>query len=116
MNKTCVYSLTQLQQLWAAGKTHLEIAAALGCSEMYVATLRKRHNLPYRRRRYAKPVDVDPTPAEIEERKAALRAVHLQQRLTENAEASSSRGKRQRMENEMSARVFCWDGFQFRTV
>ena len=71
---SCTYSVAQLQQLWAAGKTHPEIAAALGCATAYVAQLVTRHKLPRRRREYHGPQDDDPTPEEIAERAAECRA------------------------------------------
>jgi hypothetical protein len=71
---SCVYSVAQLQQLWAAGKTHVEIAAALGCATAYVAELVARHNLPRRRRAYHGPQEDDPTPEQIAERAAECRA------------------------------------------
>jgi len=71
---SCVYSVSELKRLWAAGKTHQQIAAALGCSEMYVSQLRQRHNLPFRRKKYYGPKEKDPTPEEIAERAAECRA------------------------------------------
>jgi len=71
---SCTYSLTTLRRLWAAGKTHHEIAAALGCSEMYVSQLRERHQLPRRRRAFHGPQEDDPTPEQIAERAAECRA------------------------------------------
>lgn len=71
---SCTYNLTTLQRLWAAGKTHQEIAAALGCSEMYVSQLRERHQLPRRRRAFHGPQEDDPTPEQIAERAAECRA------------------------------------------
>jgi hypothetical protein len=68
------YSLTLLKRLWAEGKTHQEIAAALGCSEMYVSQLRERHQLPRRRRAFHGPQEDDPTPEQIVERAAECRA------------------------------------------
>jgi transposase-like protein len=68
---TC--DLAVLQRLWAAGKTHIEIAAALGCAEKQVEQLRRRHALPRRPRKQA-PVTVDPTPEQIAERAAECRA------------------------------------------
>jgi hypothetical protein len=69
-----VYSLTLLKRLWADGKTHQEIAAALGCSEMYVSQLRERHKLPRRRQVRHGPQEFDPTPEQIAERAAECRA------------------------------------------
>jgi hypothetical protein len=71
---SCVYSVARLEQLWAAGKTHVEIAAALGCATAYVAELVARHNLPRRRRACHGPQEDDPTPEQIAERAAECRA------------------------------------------
>jgi len=69
-----VYDKDVLTRLWAEGKTHFEIAAALGCSEMYVSQLRERHKLPKRRQAYHGPQEDDPTPEQIAERAAECRA------------------------------------------
>ena len=71
---SCVYSVDELKRLWADGKTHQEIASALGCSEMYVSQLRERHQLPRRRRSFHGPQEDDPTPEQIAERAAECRA------------------------------------------
>ena len=71
---SCIYSLTELQRLWAAGKTNVEIAAALSCSVRHVEHLRDRHNLPARPRSYHGPQEDDPTPEQIAERAAECRA------------------------------------------
>jgi hypothetical protein len=71
---SCTYNLTTLKRLWAEGKTHPEIAAALGCSEMYVSQLREIHKLPRRRQVQHGPQEFDPTPEQIAERAAECRA------------------------------------------
>ena len=71
---SCIYSVTKLKRLWAEGKTHPEIASALGCSEMYVSHLRKLHKLPRRRPVRHGPQELDPTPEQIAERAAECRA------------------------------------------
>jgi hypothetical protein len=113
---SCVYSVSELKRLWAAGKTHQEIAAALGCSEIYVAQLRQRHNLPMRRRVQHGPKDVDPTPEEIAERKAEIRARHLEALRDEHPEASRSRAGRASQHVSESIRCYSWDGFRFADV
>jgi len=57
------------------GETHIQIASALGCPEVYVAKLRVRHNLPIRRRSYYRPT-IDPSPEELERLKKELRDKH----------------------------------------
>jgi len=96
-----VYSLAELQRLWAAGKTHQEIAAALGCSEMYVSQLRERHNLPRRRRAFHGPQEDDPTPEQIAERAAECRA----RRVVATPK-----------EERVSMPRYSWDGYKFNTV
>ena len=73
----CVFDVKELTRLWHQGRTHAEIASALGCPVQYVAQLRERHKLPQRRRSYHAPKDRYPTPAEIEQRKREVRERHL---------------------------------------
>jgi hypothetical protein len=99
---SCVYSVARLEQLWAAGKTHVEIAAALGCATAYVAELVARHNLPRRRRAYHGPQEDDPTPEQIKERAAECRA--------RRPGPPEPKGER------VSTRVFWWDGKKFDAI
>lgn len=103
MRKTPVYDVNVLRRLWAAGKTHQQIAAALGCSEMYVSQLRQRHNLPKRRMKFTPPVAVDPTEAEIAARAAQIRAKHLDE-LRRSDPKPSTLG---------NIRCVGWNGYQF---
>lgn len=73
-DRAVVYSADKLRRLWAQGKTHLQIAIALGCSAMHVSRLVKRHGLPRRARKFAPPVIKDPTPREIAAACAAIQA------------------------------------------
>ena len=73
-----VYDKDVLTQLWAEGKTHSEIAAALGCAEGHVENLRIRHGLPKRPQCYHGPQEDDPTLEEIAERAAECRARRVQ--------------------------------------
>jgi hypothetical protein len=98
---SCVYSVSELKRLWAAGKTHQQIAAALGCSEMYVSQLRQLHNLPFRRKKYYGPKEKDPTPEEIAERAAECRA---------KWQAAEPRGERYIVPR------YTWDGCGFRGI
>jgi hypothetical protein len=95
---SCTYSVARLEQLWAAGKTHVEIAAALGCATAYVAQLVARHQLPRRRRAYHGPMEDDPTPEQIAERAAECRARRVQ---------PEPKGER------VSVPRYMWDGFRF---
>lgn len=71
------YSVTQLERLWARGDTYQEIAAALGCRAQHVGELRRRHNLPPRSCKHVRS-EADPTPAQIAERAARIRAKNLE--------------------------------------
>lgn len=99
-----VYSVATLRRLWAAGKTHQEIAAALGCSEVYVSQLRKRHKLPKRRMKNTPPVLIDPTEDEIISRAAAIRRKNLEVLRCSNPKSSSGVG---------GIRCVGWDGYRF---
>lgn len=70
------YSVTQLERLWARGDTYQEIAAALGCHAQHVGELRRRHNLPPRSCKH-KRTEPDPTPEQIRERAAEIKARHM---------------------------------------
>jgi len=72
-----VYDVEKFKKLWHQGRTHAQIASALGCPVVYVAQLRERHNLPMRRRSYHKPAIVDPSPDELERLKKELREKHF---------------------------------------
>jgi hypothetical protein len=72
-----VYNVEKLKKLWNQGRTHAQIASALGCPVLYVSQLRERHKLPKRRRSYYRPSIVDPTPDELERLKQELREKHF---------------------------------------
>lgn len=72
-----IYDVEKLKKLWHQGRTHRQIASALGCPVLYVAQLRERHKLPMRRRSYHKPAIVDPSPDELERLKKELREKHF---------------------------------------
>jgi hypothetical protein len=94
-----VYDKSVLMRLWAAGKTHVEIAAALGCSAGYVEKLRIRHGLPRRPRCHHGPQDDDPTPEQIAERAAECRA--------RRPGLPEPKGER------VSIPKYSWDGYRF---
>jgi len=56
------YCTLTLHQLWASGASYIEIAAALGCSQSFINTLKARHKLPNRQRVPRKICENDPTP------------------------------------------------------
>ena len=68
------YCTLTLHQLWASGASYIEIAAAIGCSQSFIHTLKSRHKLPNRQRVTRKVCDNDPTLEEIAERAAECRA------------------------------------------
>lgn len=70
-----------LRQLWAAGASHAEIAAALGCAEVTVGRLRVRYGLPPRPRKKPPPTDYEPTQEEIAAHCARFKAQHLADKL-----------------------------------
>lgn len=72
------YDEQLLRRLWEEGVSHVNIARALGCPTQYVAQLRVRHSLPFRRRSYHMNKVTDPTPEEIAERKLAIRERNLE--------------------------------------
>jgi hypothetical protein len=94
-----VYDKNVLKRLWAAGKTHTEIAAALGCSAGYVEKLRIRHGLPRRPRCHHGPQEDDPTPEQIAERAAECRA--------RRPGLPEPKGER------VSIPKYSWDGYRF---
>jgi hypothetical protein len=93
-----VYDKDVLTRLWAEGKTHFEIAAALGCAEGHVENLRIRHGLPKRPQCYHGPQEDDPTLEEIAERAAECRA----RRVVATPK-----------EERFSIPRYMWDGFRF---
>ena len=72
-----VYDVEEFKKLWHQGRTHAQIASALGCPVLYVSQLRARHNLPTRRQTYRPPSIRDPSPDELERMKKELREKHL---------------------------------------
>jgi len=86
------YSVAELHRLWASGASYDEIAAALGCASSYIVRLRERHKLPPRNipvvRRQPR---ADPTPEELEQRKAEIRAKHMAKMRSESEEQTRSR-------------------------
>lgn len=72
-----VYDVEKLKKLWHQGRSHAQIATALGCPAAYVPQLRERHNLPKRRQQYRPPSIRDPSPEELERLKKELREKHF---------------------------------------
>lgn len=62
----------ELALLWAEGRTIEVIAQHFGVSRTVVGGWRQQYELPPRRSRFS-PVEVNPTPAELEERKREIR-------------------------------------------
>lgn len=99
------YDIDLLRRLWAAGETCEVIAAALGCPSHYVSTLRQRFKLPVRR--VQKPEwqwGEDPTPEQIAERAAEVRARRQQK-------APPPRGQ-----HDVGMRCYSWRGDRFEAI
>lgn len=77
MPQRMTYSALQLHEMWAAGDSREEIAAALGCSTSHVQELCRRHKLPRRQRPVKEIFENDPTPEQIAERAAEIRERHM---------------------------------------
>lgn len=77
MPRPIQYSALQLHTLWTSGASYAEIAAVLGCSESFVHDLKVRHKLPNRQRPTKEIFENDPTPEQIRERAAELKARHM---------------------------------------
>jgi|GEM_PF-2515015 len=77
-NQSIKYCALQLHTLWAAGVSYRDIAAALGCSESFVHRLKERHKLPNRQRANREIFEDDPTPEQIAERAAEVRAKRVE--------------------------------------
>ena len=86
------YSLAELHRLWVGGASYDEIAAALGCASSYIGRLRERHKLPPRSVPVArrKPRE-DPTPEEVEQRKAEIRERNMAKMRSESEEQTVQR-------------------------
>lgn len=84
-------SLTYLHKLWQSELRSDEVAAELGCTRGHLFNLVRKHKLGRRPPRFDAPrksVHPDPTPREIGERAAAIRATWTtQERYTRMASA-----------------------------
>lgn len=86
VSTACKSFQSLLQNVWASGSTYAEMTSFLGVSRDQIIRLRDRLHLPLRLDRKLRkkgPRHGDPTPAEIRQRCAALRAKHLDDRLAE---------------------------------
>ena len=101
------YCADTLHRLWASGESYQAIAAALGCSESFVHKLKVRHKLPDRQKPTREIFADDPTPAQIAEACAGLRAKHL-------AELRSSNPRV--VEVISTARCFGWNGYKWDQI
>lgn len=76
-----------LRRVWASGSTYSEMTTFLGVTKDQIVRLRDRMQLPLRldrSKRKKGPRHRDPTPQEIAERCAEIRARHMQQRADES--------------------------------
>jgi len=92
------YCAVTLHRLWARGDSYQEIAAALGCSQTFISTLKDRHKLPNRQKPNREIFDADPTPEQIAERAAECRARRV---------VATPKDER------FSIPRYMWDGFRF---
>jgi len=86
VSTACKSFQSLLSSVWASGSTYAEMTSFLGVSRDQIIRLRDRLHLPLRLDRKLRkkgPRHGDPTPAEIRQRCAALRAKHLDDRLHE---------------------------------
>jgi len=95
------YCALTLHRLWASGASYIEIAAALGCSQSFVARLKVRHKLPDRQKPTRDIFADDPTPEQIAERAAECRARRVQ---------PTPKGER------VSVAKYSWDGRRFHGI
>ena len=95
------YCALTLHRLWARGDSYPEIAAALGCSQTFISTLKDRHKLPNRQKPNREIFEDDPTPEQIAERAAECRARRV---------VPTPKGER------VSIPRYSWDGFRFNGI
>lgn len=108
------YDEALLRQLWAEGRSHSEIAAALGCPETMVSVLRRRYALPSRRRRHHGPSDYEPTPEEIAAHCERFKERHLDQKRQEPMRWRDKDGGAD--DCFSNVRRFQWDGYGFTPI
>lgn len=83
-------SREQITELWFQDMPLMEIAKRLGCSQATVTKIAKGYGLP-RKAPSIKPVYNDPTPAEIAERCAEIKARHLAHKRSESDDVTRRR-------------------------
>ena len=89
VSTACKTFQSSLRHVWSSGSTYAEMTAFLGVSRDQIIRLRDRLPLPLRldrSKRKKGPRHADPTPAEIRQRCAELRAKHLADRMAEPAD------------------------------
>lgn len=89
------YDVAELFRLWNdKERTRDEVARTLGLTETQLTAVARRHGLPARGRRRRCFSMVDPTPEEIEQRKAECRERHYAQRRSESDDTSRIKARR----------------------
>lgn len=89
VSTACSEFQAALRHVWASGSTYAEMTAFFGVTRDQIIRLRDRLPLPLRldrSKRRKGPRHGDPTPEEIRQRCAEIRAKHLAQRLAEPAD------------------------------
>lgn len=92
------YSVAELFRLWGSGASYQEIAAALGCNQSTVHSLKERHKLPRRAKQTNTEFRAaeDPTEEEIEQRARECREAHFAKRRAETPIQTDSRLAKER--------------------
>lgn len=86
VSTACSTFQATLRHVWASGSTYAEMTSFLGVTRDQIIRLRDRLPLPLRLNRSKRkkgPRHGDPTPDEIRQRCAEIRAQHMAQRLAE---------------------------------
>lgn len=86
VSTACKAFQATLRKVWASGSTYSEMTLFLGVTKDQLFRLRDRLSLPLRldrAKRQKPPRQLDPTPEEIAQRCAEIRAHHMQQRMAE---------------------------------
>lgn len=96
VSTACSAFQNTLRHVWASGSTYAEMTSFLGVSRDQIIRLRDRLPLPLRldrRLRKKGPRHADPTPAEIRQRCAELRAEHIRRRMAEPRDKTYQRSE-----------------------
>lgn len=96
VSTACSVFQATLRHVWASGSTYAEMTAFLGVSRDQIIRLRDRLPLALRLDRSLRkkgPRHADPTPAEIRQRCAELKAEHMRRRMAEPRDKTYQRSE-----------------------